>query len=87
MGGLPVDYSAFTHTTQDIYAGADVSFVERQPDDLSCAYGDRTEDVWERILESDAYTGTNIEAFVKQAEDTRNVIQFIHTVIQDPVVL
>lgn len=80
-----VDYSAFNHTTQTVYSGAQVDFVERQPVDLSCAYGDRTEDVWERVLASDDYTGSNIEAFVKQAEDTRNVIQFIHTVIQDPL--
>ncbi|PHQ16855.1 hypothetical protein CLH61_02485 [Marinobacter profundi] len=80
-----VDYSAFNHTTATIYSGAMVDFVERQPDDLSCAYGDRTEDVWVRVLGSDDYTGSNIDAFVKQAEDTRNVIQFIHTVIQDPL--
>ncbi|SFN52278.1 hypothetical protein [Marinobacter pelagius] len=88
VGHLPsgyVDYSTFTHTTETIYSGAEVDFVERQPDDLSCAYGDRTEDVWERVLGSDQYSGVNIEAFVKQAEDTRNVIQFIHTVIQDPL--
>lgn len=80
-----VDYSSFSHTTETIYSGANVDFVERQPDDLSCAYGDRTADVWVRVLGSDGYTGTNIDAFVKQAEDTRNVIQFIHTVIQDPL--
>lgn len=80
-----VDYSAFNHSTETIYSGANVNFVERQPGDLSCAYGDRTADVWQRILGSDGYTGSNIDAFVKQAEDTRNVIQFIHTVIQDPL--
>jgi hypothetical protein len=82
-----IDYSSFTHTTETIYSGVDVSYVERQPDDLSCAYTDKTDDLWIRVLYSDAYTGSNIEAFVKQAEDTRNVIQFIHTVIQDPVAI
>jgi len=82
-----VDYSNFSHTTESIYSGVDVSYVERQPDNLSCAYIDKTDDLWIRVLDSDNYTGSNIEAFVKQAEDTRNVIQFIHTVIQDPVAI
>lgn len=88
VGTLPngfVDYRSFTHTTQDIYGGVNVDFVERQPAGSACGYADQTADVWTRVLGSDGYTGTNIEAFVKQAEDTRNVIQFTHTVIQDPL--
>ena len=80
-----VDYSAFTHNSQTDFAGIDVSFVERLPEGSACVYADRTEDLWTRILESDASDYANIAAFVKQAEDTRNIIQFIHTVIQDPV--
>lgn len=80
-----VDYTGFAHRTEDVYSGVDVNFVERQPDDLSCAYGDRTEDVWTRVLDSDPYDDVNIGAFVKQAEDTRTVVQFVHTKIQDPV--
>lgn len=80
-----VDYTGFAHRSEDVYSGVDVNFVERQPDDLSCAYGDRTEDVWTRVLASDPYDGVNIDAFVKQAEDTRTVVQFVHTKIQDPV--
>jgi len=87
LGNGYVDYSNFTHTTETIYSGVDVSYVERQPDNLSCAYTDKTDDLWIRVLGSDGYTGSNIEAFVKQAEDTRSVIQFIHTVIQDPVAI
>ena len=64
--------------------GYTVSFVERQ-DDLICSYTDRTEDLWVRVLESDANPYSDIAAFVKQAEDTRKIIQFTHTVIQDPV--
>jgi hypothetical protein len=85
LGNGYVDYSNFNHSTESIYSGVNVSYVERQPDNLSCAYTDKTDDLWVRVLGSDGYTGNNIEAFVKQAEDTRNVIQFIHTVIQDPV--
>lgn len=80
-----VDFSTFSHTTQDVFSGVDVSYVERQ-DDPSCGYVDKTDDLWERVLNSDPYTGSNIGAFVKLAEDTRNTIQFIHTVIQDPVI-
>ncbi|MCK0154506.1 hypothetical protein MWU49_12380 [Alcanivorax sp. S6407] len=80
-----VDYSGFAHRTQDVYAGVDVSYVERQPDDPDCAYGDRTADIWERVLGSDPYDGSNIEAFVKQAEDTRTVVEFVHTIIHDPL--
>lgn len=79
-----VDYTGFAHRTADVYSGVDVSYVERQPEDPDCAYGDRTDDLWQRVLGSDAYDGINIAAFVKQAEDTRTVIEFIHTVIQDP---
>lgn len=79
-----VDYTGFNHNSEDVFAGVDVSFVERQSD-LSCAYIDKTEDLWERILESDSYDGSNIDAFVHLAEDTRKIIQFTHTVIQDPV--
>ena len=80
-----VDYRTFTHRSQDDFAGVEVAFVERTPDDLMCGYADRTADLWERVLAGDAYDGANIEAFVKQAEDTRNIIRFVHTVIQDPV--
>ncbi len=81
-----VDYSSFNHSTETVYSGVDVSYVERQPDSLSCAYTDKTDDLWTRVLGNDGYAGNNIEAFVKQAEDTRTVIQFIHTIIHDPVV-
>jgi hypothetical protein len=80
-----LDYSAFTHNPQVDFAGVTVNFVERTPDDLSCSYADQSADLWERVLESDPYDGANIEAFVEQAENTRTIIQFIHTVIQDPV--
>jgi hypothetical protein len=79
-----VDYGAFNHNSFDVYGGVNVSFVERQ-DDPTCGYVDRAEPLWERVLGSDNADYENIEAFVKQAEDTRNVIHFIHTVIQDPV--
>ena len=78
------DFSDFQHTSEDVFGGVTVDYVERQ-DDPSCAYADKSDDLWERVLGSDPYSGVNIEAFVKLAEDTRNTIQFIHTVIQDPV--
>lgn len=80
-----VDYSAFSHNSQDDFDGVDVSFVERTPEGSACAYVDVTDGLWERVLESDATTEGNIAGFVAQAEDTRTIIQFIHTVIQDPL--
>ncbi|MDF1820014.1 MAG: hypothetical protein P1U64_00475 [Alcanivoracaceae bacterium] len=80
-----VDYSQFSHSTEDVYSGVNVDYVERQDEMAVCGYQDQSADVWERILGSDAYVDTNIGAFVKQAEDTRTVISFIHTVIQDPL--
>lgn len=80
-----VDYEGFTHNSFDVYGGVDVSFVERQ-DDPSCGYVDRTEPLWEWVLGSDDTDYAEIEAAVQQAEDTRTIIQFTHTVIQDPEV-
>ncbi|MDX5375321.1 MAG: hypothetical protein LPK43_06000, partial [Gammaproteobacteria bacterium] len=85
LPGGYVDYSAFTHNAQEDFQGVDVSYVERTPDDLSCGYADRTSPLWERVLGSDAADYANIAGFVVQAENTRNIIQFVHTVIQNPV--
>ena len=79
-----VDYEGFSHNSFDAYGDVDVSFVERQ-DDPTCGYIDRTESLWEWVLGGDDTDYQHIEAFVKQAEDTRNIIGFIHTKIQDPV--
>lgn len=78
-----VDYRDFSHSTQNVFGGVMVNYVERQDDPL-CPYTSKTDDVWQRVLGSDPYSGTNIGAFVKLAEDTRNTIHFIHTVIQEP---
>jgi hypothetical protein len=79
-----VDYAGFTHNSQEDFGGVDVSYVERQTD-AACGYVDRTESLWERVLGSDSTDYTAINAFVQQAEDTREIIKFTHTVIHDPV--
>jgi hypothetical protein len=79
------DFRGFNHDSRAAFEFFDVSFVERTPDDLDCAYADRTEDLWERVLEENSFNGGNIAAFVELAEDTRRIINFIHTTIHDPV--
>ena len=79
-----LDYSGFSHNSSTVYNGVNVNYVERQTDP-SCGYVDKTDSIMSRILGNDTTDYTNIAAAVQQAEDTRKIIQFIHTVIQDPV--
>ncbi|HEY9147920.1 MAG TPA: hypothetical protein VIQ22_02825, partial [Gammaproteobacteria bacterium] len=86
-GSVPdyVDYSSFLYSTQAVYEGIPVSFVETQSAG-ECRYVDQTADIWVRVLGSDPFDGSNIAAIVQRAEDTRKVVDFIHTIIHDPVV-
>jgi len=86
-GSVPdyVDYSSFIYSTQAVYEGIPVSFVETQSAG-ECRYVDQTADIWVRVLGSDPFDGSNIAAIVQRAEDTRKVVDFIHTIIHDPVV-
>ena len=68
-----------------------VDFVERQDD--FCPYDDQSDFVWSRVLDSevgargeDDSPASNIAAFVQHADDSRLIIVFIHSVIQDPLV-
>lgn len=79
-----VDYSSFSYSSQAAYAGIEVSFVETQ-DTLECRYVEQTADIWVRVLGEDSFDGSNIAAIVQRAEDTRKVVNFIHTIIHDPL--
>ena len=79
-----LDYTGFSHNSSTVYNGVNVNYVERQTDP-SCGYVDKTDPIMTRILGNDTTDYSNIAAAVQQAEDTRKIIQFIHTVIQDPV--
>lgn len=87
------DFSEVSHCPKADYEGVLVDFVERQ--DGVCPYEDRIGiDIWPRVLnaeigvegEEDNNPASHISAFVQHADNARRVINFIHSVIHDPVV-
>jgi hypothetical protein len=73
------------------FEGVPVDFVERQ--DGVCPYDDQNDFVWGRVLDGEIGAegestdpASNIAAFVQHADNSRRVIVFIHSIIQDPVV-
>lgn len=86
------DFSENSHNPQADYNTITLDFVERW-DDPTCAYQAKTDEVWTRILDGevgadgeDESPAKNLAAFVQHADNTRRVIVFMHTMIQDPVI-
>jgi len=79
------DLSVASHFSKLDYHNKMVEFVQYNPPaDVTetCLYFDDAADTWERVLESDDFSGTNIAAFAKHADDARKVIVFTHEIIQ-----
>ncbi|WP_415225138.1 hypothetical protein [Psychromonas sp.] len=82
------DFSTVIHNSKKRYHKTSIDFVQYNLDydaeDMnSPVYFDDTADIWERVLDSESFSGTNIVAFAKLADDARKVITFMHNIIQD----
>jgi|GEM_PF-1016670 len=80
------DFSAVSYDSKERYHNKSIDFVQYNLDyvDLtSPVYFDDSADIWERVLDSESFTGSNILAFAKLADDARKVINFMHNIIQD----
>jgi hypothetical protein len=83
------DFRELSHCPKADYIGVFTDYVERQ--DGFCPYTDQNGEIWTRVLDAeigaegeDDNPASNIAAFVQHADDSRRVIGFIHSIIQDP---
>lgn len=78
------DYSSDYHSTQAEYSGMEIDYVQYQlPDAYSCVYRDERSDAFARVFAGVGHEEDNIAAFARHADDTREMIRFMHLVIQD----
>ncbi|MFT6925074.1 MAG: hypothetical protein ACJAZP_000644 [Psychromonas sp.] len=81
------DFSSVSYDSKERYHKTSIDFVQYNLnyDEVMDprVYFDATADVWERVLDSEDFSGTNIVAFAKLADDARKVITFMHNIIQD----
>ena len=76
------DLSPMRHSTSEDYAGKIVTYIQYVEGE-ACAYVNETDDAFVRVFDSAAYTGVNIAAFARHADDARRVVVFMHETIQE----
>lgn len=78
-----VDLSQAFYDREAQFGGVMVKYVQYLGTEAPCEFEDRVDDVWQRVLHSEMFSGTNIAAFAARADDARRIIEFTHNVIQD----
>lgn len=84
--GSYLDLSGSVHDSRGEYQRIGVDFVQYQDPAAdpapACEYVDAHADLWERVLGSREFSGSNIAAFTRHADDARRIILFTHAIIQ-----
>jgi hypothetical protein len=74
-GATYVDYSSFTYDRASVYSTMTADVLVKQTDGT---YKVTTVNLYDVVLKSTAYTGTNVDAFATAANDALQVLEYLH---------